>query len=244
MKKYDELLKNVDFYKLHPQYMAFVGDNYEKYKILHIGESHYLNQDRNDDDNKYSLKYFNNWWSDECSELKNDYEEYYNTRGVLKNYLDGDRKKGYTIFRNMLDVFCDVYGVEKNGDTDLYNNFAFMNFFQIPSLYKGISFDNSLKFAPENANKSYVKSFYQKAVVNSSKVVDEVIEILNPTVIVFSSSKSINEYKKYGKFALDKRIVYSVHPGCAWWNRNIKKINNTGKDDLKRQWKEVIEEKI
>lgn len=41
----DELLKN-GFLNSHKYYLPFIGDGYEKSKLLIVGESHYLGQTR------------------------------------------------------------------------------------------------------------------------------------------------------------------------------------------------------
>ena len=42
--EYESKLKEISFYKLHPEYIAFVGDKFEKYRILQVGESHFIPQ--------------------------------------------------------------------------------------------------------------------------------------------------------------------------------------------------------
>ena len=39
---YDEQLKNVSHYRVHPEMMPFIGRNYPKTRILILGESHYV----------------------------------------------------------------------------------------------------------------------------------------------------------------------------------------------------------
>ena len=56
--KYDDQLNHIDIYKLHPMLMPHIGTEYDKYRILHIGESHYINQ--TPDTEKYNIKYFEN----------------------------------------------------------------------------------------------------------------------------------------------------------------------------------------
>ena len=56
-KKYDAKFKEVPFYEIHPEYIPFVGNEYDTYRILLIGESHYIEQ-KNDENPKYDLDYF------------------------------------------------------------------------------------------------------------------------------------------------------------------------------------------
>ena len=47
------------FYQVHPEYKPFVGSEYEKYKILIVGESHYIGQAYNEEiKDTYDVKYF------------------------------------------------------------------------------------------------------------------------------------------------------------------------------------------
>ena len=70
-KKYDDKLSGIEQFKLHPTFLPFVGDCYEEYRVLQIGESHYLNQDP--DNEKYNLEYFlDRWWSSPCCEVLDD----------------------------------------------------------------------------------------------------------------------------------------------------------------------------
>ena len=40
--KYDLELQNIPVYSLHQNLLPFIGDLYEDYRLLHIGESHYI----------------------------------------------------------------------------------------------------------------------------------------------------------------------------------------------------------
>ena len=63
--QYDEALKKIDFYKVHPEYLPFVGFNFEEYRILQVGESHYIGQ--TPETEEFSVAYFADyWWKDRC----------------------------------------------------------------------------------------------------------------------------------------------------------------------------------
>ena len=65
---YDDKLEKLEWFKLHPQLKPFIGNNYDEYKILQIGESHYI--DRTQDDDKFNICYFrDNWWNSSCDDL-------------------------------------------------------------------------------------------------------------------------------------------------------------------------------
>ena len=59
--QYDKELKEIEFYKTHPEYLPFIGDLYDEFKILQVGESHYIGQ--TPETEEFSIAYFdNNWW--------------------------------------------------------------------------------------------------------------------------------------------------------------------------------------
>lgn len=244
---YDKLLSDIDFYKVHPGYLPFIGDKYNEYKILHIGESHYIGQ-KNDPEaeDKYPITYFENWWTDCCPDLYNEYGGWYNTRKVIENYLSGERRKGHSIFSETVKVFDKVYlGRDKvrmdHEESMNYHYFAFMNFFQMPSIYEGVKYWNSLWDAANKlGNKQLAYDMWEKAAQVSSEVVDDVIDILKPSVVIFTSASAKGAYDEYGKHRSEPYVISSVHPGCSWWNRPLKRYNGlTGKQELERQLSEL-----
>lgn len=65
---YDNDLNELVFFKMHPDYLPFIGDAFDKYRILIVGESHYIPQEPNNA--KYHLDYFQkNRWDGNCLEL-------------------------------------------------------------------------------------------------------------------------------------------------------------------------------
>ena len=235
-----------EFYQLHPEYLPFIGDKYEEYKILHIGESHYFAQKSDSNPDKYPITYFDKWWSDPCLELLQEYEGWYNTRDVITNYLNGARRKGHSIFSETIKAFDKVYldrdNVRINHDESKnYHYFAFMNFFQMPALYKGMKYWNSLLLSAKKVgNEQLAFDIYEKSAQISSKVLDNVIEILKPNVVTFTSDSAKYAYDKYGKYHSEAYVISSTHPGCSWWNRPIKKYGGlTGKQELERQLLEL-----
>ena len=242
---YDELLLNIDFYKMHPEYLPFIGDKYDEYKILHIGESHYIGQSKDAlAEDKYPITYFENWWSNSCLDLYHEYESWYNTRQVIANYLRGDRHKSHSIFSETRKVFDKVYlgkdDVRINfEESQNYHYFAFMNFFQMPSLYDGVKFWDSLKISANKLGDAQLASaMWHKAAQISSEVVDSVIDILKPSVVIFTSKSAKGAYDEYGKHHAEPYVISSIHPGCSWWNR--RRYNGlTGKEELERKLSEL-----
>lgn len=245
---YDEELKQIPFYQNHPEYLPFIGDKYNDFKILQVGESHYIGQ--SSAYAPFGLDDFDGWWVNHCDKIYNEpdgdpetkcWGSWYNTQEVIGRFLKNNQKN-YSIFMNMIRALNEVkelpaYDDEKQN----YHHFAFMNFFQMPSLYKGMSFEDSLyQAAKETDNPAAV---YKRTVEESCAVLDEVIQILHPNAIVFTSKAAYKAYcNNKGKLVeTDERIINTVHPCCSWWNRPIKRFNGrTGKEELIRALDELL----
>lgn len=240
--QYDKELKEIEFYKTHPEYLPFIGDLYDEFKILQVGESHYIGQ--SDDYAPFGLEDFDKWWTDHCDKVYNEPDEdletkcwgsWYNTREVIGCFLKSNQKN-YSIFMNMIRALNEVKKLPTCDDEKKkYHCFAFMNFFQMPALYQGMSFEASLYKAPKGANDP--ATVYKRAVEESCDVLDKVIEILQPNAVVFTSKAAYKAYCNHkGEMAKqDSRIINTVHPCCSWWNRPIKRFGGrTGKQELER----------
>ena len=240
--KYDAQLKNIDIYKLHPTFMPHIGEEYDKYKILHIGESHYINQTPNTE--KYDIKYFEKWWSEPCEEVAADSPKWFDTRHVVaENYMK-DVNGAYTIFTNFVKSFSKVVLHEEiskitSEDKKLYRYIAFMNFFQMPSLYYGEKFWNSLRISAKKlGDKGLASKMWDCAVENAVSTVDSVVDIISPKAVVFTSISVGNAYKEYGgKYAKDSRTIFTSHPAYPFtWNKRLSSLDGkTGKEVLENE---------
>lgn len=226
---YDENLKTIDFYKIHPSYLPFVGEKYEEYRILHIADSHFLNQMEKTE--TVGIDYFfEHWWNESCVDAikQLDCEGWIDTRKVIENYMSGITGS-YSIFINMTKSFSKVIldrEIKKISlqDKGVYKYFSFMFFFQMPSLYAGKKYwDSIYKSALKKNNKELAYDVWDITVKKSIEVVDKVIDILAPKTIVFTSISARNAYKNNsGKYAEDERIIYTSHPGAPYsWNKNL-----------------------
>ena len=265
--KYDNKLNELEWFKIHPQLLPFVGDNYDDYKILQIGESHYI--DREKDDDKFDICYFrDHWWKETCDDLVKSFDDtskyngcWFDTRRVLHNYLDG-KVGSYGIFSNVVKSFSkimldkDISNVSLE-EKKLYNNFAFMNFYQMPSLYLGQKYWNSLvksaKYVCKDDKKlahTLPREIFRKCVEISIKAVDDVIDIIEPKIIIFTSISARNAYsgKEYeeckGKYYKDdNRVIYTSHPSAPFsWNKPLKALKS--KAGEKKTGQQVLEEKL
>lgn len=233
-KKYWTCKNNKGLLTIHPELLPFVGNMYEQYRILIVGESHYINQEPTDEKDEFSIAFFkDNWFDNSCSELEKKSPGWYNTQRVLDWYIQGNRTKGHLIFTNIIKSFNKIIlkrPVEAISDETAANweCLAFMNFYQMPSLYKGMKFWNSLKLSAERINNPEISmKVWDMVCAESQKVFDYVVEQLRPKLIVFSSESAYHAYN--GRYKAN--IVVIPHAGCAWWNKRSKKWGNkSGKD--------------
>ena len=227
---YDKDFCENEMFKLHPTFLPYVGDCYEEYKIIHIGESHYINQ--TPENEKYDISYFKKWWSESCEEVILDNHGWADTRLVLDRYMNEENGK-YPIFTNFIKSFSKIVlgkTIENVSieDKKLYKYIAFMNFFQMPSIYEGMKFWDALAISAKKlGDKDIAYDMWDEAVKHSVNTVDRVIEILKPRAIVFTSISAGEAYKMNGgKYKNENRIIYTSHPGYpfTWWKK-LKSLN-------------------
>lgn len=259
----EQLKKNIKFYQYHESYLPFIGDEYEKYKILQIGETHYLNQSSDlsvKDD--YSFDYFNNWYKNQCKELHKDKKYCHNidTDWVLRNWINGQpyekeqekKRKNHSIFREYIKAFSegvlgkkiDKLSLDDSEKTGLYKYSAYTDFYSFPcvigthSVLDGLSKSYKKKLGKSRLNKEEKKElqdYYDNIVKESTEIIDQVIDIIKPRTIVFTSQNAWNEYEgNHGKHSKDKNIIHVAHP--ERWSRD-KTVNN--KEILVNRLKEI-----
>lgn len=245
--QYDKKLKDIEFYKTHPEYLPFVGDKYDEFKILQVGESHYIPQTK--DEEAFSIEYFEKqWWKENgCAELNaKRWGGWYNTRGVLEDYLSGRRTRAHGIFTEMVKLFSQVYTDTpiksiSTKNSQAYHHFAFMNFYQMPSLYKGVSYwDSLVKSAKKalNNDRNQAEIWAEKVWTDTAKrskdILDQVIDTLDPQVIIFTSKSAYKAYTNLGgKHAKRKGVFRCVHPGSKYWHKPTD--DQIGKKELENE---------
>lgn len=220
MANYEEELKNLDFYKLHPSYLPFVGSKYDEYKILHIGESHYCFEL---DVNKYNIDYFMKWFDKPCVEVENEVLKSDITRRVVNGMMKPDGKS-FAVFDNVLRSFLCIIENEQEphitkSNRDKYNHFAFMNFYPFPAFESKGCFPNALSsFGKKNNRKEAAEQLLRFTEKRATEIVDEVIDILQPRCVVFSTCAGWQAYANCGgKYQLDERMIYTSHSGKPWF---------------------------
>lgn len=243
----EKALDSIGFYQFHPEYKPFVGEKYDQYRILQVGESHYIGQKAGSETDEFPITYFEKWWEDHCDRLyewpdpdpkEGNWGGWYNTRGVVENFIANRSTGGYNIFANMLRVFDSVYGsgqVYMDAEArQRYHYFAFMNFFQMPSLYRGKKYWTALlQSAQKQGNERLAYEMWEKAVEVSADTLDKVIDILKPEIIIFTSVSAYDAYRS--KHADDPRIIKATHPCSPWWNRKHGNDGLSGRERLEQR---------
>ena len=262
-------LKQIDFYKegIHPELIPFVGNDYSKYKVLQIGESHYIPnyfEEKKDKDgtvhkaNEIILDDFNGWWEGNYDDEIRKYIGWYNTRDVVEYYMSGERRKGHGIFTNTLKSFCKVVTPNESFDSittansQKYNYFAFMNFYQQPSIFEGENYTDSLYKAGAflGKNTEEINKIWYETFDKSVEIVEQVIELLDPNIIIVTSSEVEKYYRRYGRIDesgnrkkgqyYDKdNIIWLDHPGSPWWYRKKKYDNKSSRERFEERLKEL-----
>lgn len=219
---YDNELKKIEFYdRYHPEYLPYVGDNYDKTGVLLLGESNYVDADNLSADVIRLIKSPEWYTTDSRDEEKLPSEgciDWCHNRAIINGTLD-NKKKGlktspaHNMYINPAKAFIEVFPQVTN-PWDAFTYFASMNYFQKPTPEKGQSFELTIEdnlFAADNLRR--------------------VVKDLKPETIIFLSKKSYWAFKANEPEELKELYIKaSVHPNCAWWND---KKGNHGWEDFK-----------
>lgn len=216
-----QLQQRIPFLSLVPGLLPHIGSGFAQaeQKIIIVGESHYLAKSLN---NKVSREA---WYDDTASVIDQVKQAqslgYIHTRGVIEDMLTGKFNKAYTIFYNLNNAYQEVFATS----THLFEDAAYLNYFQRPAEETGESINNDLR---DN----------QVAYENLLNISD----VLQPDVVIFTSSKAykafLSEEHKQRKAHFKHDAV--PHPASAWWNKpsknygvNTKGLNRTGREKFK-----------
>ncbi len=211
--EFDQKLDLIDHYQKYPDMRPWVGIAYSKQliKILTVGESHYLG--------KRSTYHhdINTWYEGISLEGKKDRAGVH-TRNVIYNGINSNwKKKSKTIFKNT-EAALFASNIFESNPLSAYDNIAYLNYFQRPAERHG----ESIKVKQQDKDVS-------------REVFRGVIEIIQPSIVIFTSTLAFNAAKSSGvtEWFKDNAIPFTrtPHPGCSWWNRVSKKYGNkTGRE--------------
>ncbi|WP_448549590.1 hypothetical protein [Thalassotalea fusca] len=205
-------LSSIEHYQKYPNLIPWVGDNYSSatHRLLILGESHYLNKDS-------TYHHDAETWYRGIDVIAFKDLHWMNTENIIRHGLKNNwYEKSKLIYKNLskalIESNLDEFNVEQP-----FHNICYLNYFQRPA---------------ETAGKSIkVKDLDSQM---SCKVVNDVIGIVKPNIVVFSSALAWHHAEKLGLINALKAqgIEYArvPHAGMPWWNRVSKKYGNkTGK---------------
>ena len=194
---FDNQLKSIRHYQLHPEMLPFIGRHYPSTKILMLGESHYLS-----DEESSETKKLQDWYNRSTQDYAFKCAANFDTRVVVHNYLVGCRSKAYTMFRNPTLALIEGWKLKEVNNSEAFTGFAFFNYFQRPASDSG----DSISQTPEDEEQSY-------------NILTEIIAILRPKKVVFLSKKSYDSYCGQAGEVDHDFIDYVYHPTSSYWNK-------------------------
>jgi hypothetical protein len=197
LTKYDEQLKSsVHHFRIHEPMLPFIGEHYEKHRILLISESHYLPESK-----KKELD--NSWY--ETRVLSAELNGYHNTRGVVHD------------FKHRL--FANIQKELKVQSQSL--NFKFVvwyNFFQKPALHK-----STIKNQITEKDIQVSHEVFEKLLeILKPNVVIFLSKLAFDTLQKDSNGKYVRKYDPEKKCYLFKEyevpIYWAHHPNSSYWH--------------------------
>ena len=211
-ERYDADLKALENMKLHPEYLPYIGADYEKGRLLMVGESHYV------DSTKFpQLEQFfcpAKWYKTSTDALfqgldADSQKDWFCTRTVLYNFLSGRSGRAHSMFWNPVRVMDEVLNPNSNGEAfrSSWRYAAFLNYYQRPSCD-----GKTLSCSDEDSHVAF-------------ETLCAVAGIIRPQMILFLSRKAYKDFcSEKGKKACDSPALPPafdlVHPTCAWWSRD------------------------
>ena len=238
-----EELKKIPHFVKYPQMIPFVGNDYDKTRLLVLGESHYLPKGEEWRASKWYEYSINEWLSAEFNVDKSEIFENEN-QWIGWTYTIGDvQNRVHRVYKELESALRASGRPEFNSGL---NASAYMNFFQRPAEKEGEQIRNTLK------DNCYAAEKLQC-----------VCSVLKPTKIYFASTRA---YKGLGTFINQKQlqvtmaispfpfenvgrikgwfndalIGHGAHPASHWWNKSVKGYSKprgqrviTGKDALR-----------
>jgi hypothetical protein len=216
--EFDKKLHGIKHYSTHPEMLPYVGDNYNKSKLLIISESHYAPKSFKEECRP------EDWYHNRTIELYKKMEGNTGTRNVINNYITG---KGHRLFSN-------IEAALKRTDRNLaLENIAWYNFYQRPAKHKkefnnpaqediAVSldvFEGVLEILDPNLVIFVSKNAFGCLQKGPGKKKDR----------EWSEEMRAHQYKQF-----KNPIVVTTHPNSSWWNRKHGKNKETGRVRFER----------
>lgn len=209
LEKFDYNLQKLAHYQNFPEMLPFIGDNYEKTRLLIVGESHYLPTGSTIQQNPEE------WYKSNNEQLTEKEKGWINTRAVLKDFFISPTYKPFRIFYSIAQAIQEKSLELKNSDvSEIFNNFSMYNFFQRPAESEGESINNT-----------------SLDIEKAENTLHHVIQSILPKFIIFVSVKAWESFNTKTFIDLyNIKFDYCPYPATAYWNTTVEKYGNmTGK---------------
>lgn len=201
---YDEDLLKIKNFKLHEELLPFIGCNYEKYRLLLVGESHYIKRENLSEDEIINI--YKEWYNKptNANEHALEYKAWFTTRNIIKGFQRGYRSKAHTMFSNPGKAMVEVLGNKCPTDSAAFSLVAFCNYFQRPNLEEGKS----------------MKLLYPNEARITAEIFEKIVDIIKPKGIIFLSKKAYDTYMSYKSKEYSIPIDFVHHPTSPWWYKD------------------------
>ena len=186
----------------------YVGPYYDKYRIMLVGESHYIKDCK-------VPELFNSWYVRNINfseEVSNQFNTTYQV-----NYFLNKGKGLYAIYRFPANVLARLFMIPY---TEAFKYVMFYNYFQRPNLFKG-SFKS---IYDDDRDYTYAAESFLQCIVRYV-----------PEICFFLSKKSYQSLQEYMPVQ-PKHFHCLVHPRSAWWFMNNGKHGDKKMEELMRSF--------
>lgn len=212
---YDRELLKCDFLKRHRECLPFIGEGYDKTRLLLIGESHYVPKE---EVLRAARRDFYDVSFEDLEEGR--YKRWIDTRYVFeKRVYDKEGLKGF--FSNpAAEIARIVYHTEdvsKNQKISAMHQYAFMNYFKRPAYDAGKT----------------IKGLSERDLWYAYRITSHIIEVLQPGLIIFLSKKAYRAFLGSDQDGISQKYPMKCvsHPSSPWWNRK-RKDGGCAKEDF------------
>jgi hypothetical protein len=219
-----ELTAKLKHLNNYPQMLPYIGVRWteQSKRILLLAESHYIPGDELSGLNTQKETHLTDWYNNNSSKFYQGLSDYISTRDVVQK-ADNPAEKGtakpLTIYYN-IKTELKKHIPHLKDENQIFPFFSVYNYFQRPHFKSGGSINNT---AEDN------EVAYQ--------TLKTVIEIINPTQVIFVSTKARKSFiAKFNK-DLDKSCFNNInidgvpHASSQWWNRKSAAYSNrTGRE--------------
>lgn len=187
-------LNGKNFFQLHPELLPHIGDDYERFKILIIAESHYLPENFAD-----KARYFMEWYDTSTDEIGgllsgvvNNWDEavdWFTTR-VANSF-------SYKVEKYFLEVMREFNLVD--GDNfDILDYVAFFNYYQRPNLLTARGFQTIFDDDREDRY--------------ACEISKQVIDVIRPNLVLILSKRCSDSFSRNYGAPLPENIKCFPYP--------------------------------